>query len=67
MSKKQKESFCIIKEMVVKNRKHNVILLNDEKTVMEFDDFNKAERIANLFEVNSDKGWRYVVRSIGSN
>lgn len=67
MDKKKKESFCIIKEMIVKHRKHNVILLNDETTIMEFETYHEAERVANLFEINSDKGWKYIVKKIGSN
>jgi hypothetical protein len=60
-----KESFCIIKEMVVKGNKLNVILLNDETTIMEYDTYEKAIEVSRLFELNSDKGWKYKVRKIG--
>lgn len=67
MDKKNKESFCIIKEMIIKHRKHNVILLNDEITIMEFETHQEAQKVANIFELNSDKGWKYTVKEIGSN
>lgn len=67
MDKKKKQSFCIIKEMIIKHRKHNVILLNDETTIMEFETYQDAEKVANIFELNSDRGWKYTVKEIGSN
>ena len=67
MEKRKKESFCIIKEMIIKSRKHNVILLNDETTIMEFDTYHEAEKVANIFEFNSDKGWKYSIKAIGIN
>ena len=67
MGKIKNGSYCIIKKMVIKNRLHNVILLNDETTIMEFETYHEAEKVANIFELNSDKGWKYTVKSIGSN
>ena len=67
MDKNKKESFCIIKEMIIKHRKHNVILLNDETTIMEFETYQEAEKVANIFELNSDRGWKYTVKEFGSN
>lgn len=67
MDKKNKESFCIIKEMVIKHRVHNVILLNEETTIMEFETYQEAEKVAKIFELNSDRGWKYTVKAIGSN
>lgn len=67
MEKKKKDSFFIIKEMRINKRKHNVILLNDETTIMEFDTYHDAEKIANIFEINSDKGWKYTVKKVGGN
>jgi len=65
MEKKNKESYFIIKEMIIKHRIHNVILLNDETTIMEFETYHEAEKVAKIFELNSDKGWKYTVKSIG--
>jgi hypothetical protein len=42
-----------------------VILLNDETTIMDFDTYHEAEKVAKIFELNSDKGWKYTVKSIG--
>lgn len=67
MNKTNKESFCIIKEMVIKHRVHNVILLNEETTIMEFEAYQEAEKVAKIFELNSDRGWKYTVKRIGSN
>ena len=53
--------------MIIKHRKHNVILLNDETTIMEFETYQEAEKVANIFELNSDRGWKYTVKEIGSN
>jgi len=58
-------SYCIIKELIIKGKIQNVILLNDELTVMEFDNHDTAEKMAKVFEVNSEKGWKYNVKKIG--
>jgi len=61
----KEKSYCIIKEMIIDSRTLNVILLNDESTILEFGNQDEAERVANIFELNSDKGWKYVVKEIG--
>ena len=61
----KEKSYCIIKEMVIDNRTLNDILLNDESTILEFVNQDEAERVANIFELYSDKGWKYVVKEIG--
>lgn len=58
-------SYCIIKELIIKGKTQNVILLNDELTVMEFDNYETAEKLSKVFEVNSEKGWKYKVKKIG--
>ncbi len=58
-------SYCIIKELIIKGKKQNVILLNDELTVMEFDTYENADKMSKIFEVNSEKGWKYNVKKIG--
>lgn len=57
--------FCIIKELVLPNGKtQNVILLDGGAEVLEFQTWEEAEHIANLFETNSDSGYKYRVRKI---
>lgn len=58
-------SYCIIKEIIIKGKKQNVILLNDELTIMEFDNYDSADKMSKIFEINSDKGWKYNVKKIG--
>ena len=60
-----KESYIIIKN--VKNTNGvivPIILLDGLSEVMEFSDYEEANRIAQLFEINSDSGWKYTVRKI---
>ena len=57
--------YCIIKKM-----KHNdeitlnVIVLDHHEEVLEFDSFEEAEKMAKIFETNSDSGYEYVVKKI---
>lgn len=60
-----KESYIIIKN--VKNANGvtvPIILLDGLSEVMEFSDYEEANRTAQLFEINSDSGWKYTVRKI---
>jgi len=60
-----KESYIIIKK--VENSRGvtiPIIILNGLSEVMEFDDYESANKMAQLFEVNSDSGWKYTVRRI---
>jgi len=41
--------------------------LNGLSEVMEFDDYDSANKMAQLFEVNSDSGWKYTIRKISGN
>jgi hypothetical protein len=60
-----KESYIIIKK--VENTRGvivPIIMLNGLSEVMEFDDYEAANKMAQLFEVNSDSGWKYTIRRI---
>lgn len=60
-----KESYVIIKN--VKNTNGvtvPIILLDGLSEVMEFSDYEEANKMAQLFEINSDSGWKYTVRKI---
>jgi len=57
--------YIIIKEMKDVNGKVTTVLVNDSLAeIFETSDKNKATRIANMFNVNSDSGWTYLVRTI---
>jgi hypothetical protein len=45
-------SYCIIKELIIKGKTQNVILLNDELTVMEFDNYDISDIDENLWDEN---------------
>jgi len=65
MSKKE-TSYLIIKEYI--NSKGVIIptiLVNTVSEIMEFDEEEGAIKMAQLFEANSDSGWKYRVRKIG--
>jgi hypothetical protein len=65
MSKESKGVYCIIKELVLKNGKtQSVILLDGGSEILEYTDKSEAENIANIFETNSDSGYKYYVRKI---
>lgn len=60
-----KESYIIIKK--VENSRGvtvPIIMLNGLSEVMEFDNYEEANKMAQLFEVNSDSGWKYTIRRI---
>jgi len=61
---KNQKSYCIIKEMTIKSKKLNVILLDSNHEVLEFEDKVKADDFASIMNENSDSGWNYVVKEI---
>ena len=63
-----KESYIIIKK--VENTRGvtiPIIMLHGHSEVMEFDDYEAANKMAQLFKVNSDSGWEYTIRKISGN
>jgi hypothetical protein len=42
----------------------NVIVLDHHEEVLEFDSLEEAEKMALIFETNSDSGYEYVVKKI---
>lgn len=65
MSKEKEEKFVIIKEYV----NHNgqvlpTIMLDSLGEVMEYDDFDSAEKMRKVFELNSDSGHKYTLKPI---
>lgn len=62
---KNEKSYCIIKKMVQQNGKTlNVLMLDVNTEVLEFNNLKDAEKFATLMTQNSDSGWDYVVKEI---
>jgi hypothetical protein len=63
---KHKESFAIIKEMSEPNGKSETLIVDTHSEVLEFDLFEEADNIAKIMEANSNHGYKYRVRKVGS-
>lgn len=64
---RENESWCIIKKMTPENGKpQRVILVDNMSEVLEYKSQEKAEKIAAIFEANSESGWTYSAKKIGS-
>lgn len=61
----KEKRYCIIKELILQNGKiQNVIILDGGSEVLEFSKRHDAEYMAQVFESNSDSGYKYRVREI---
>ena len=47
-----------------KTKRLPVIILNSESEIWEFDTIEEAEKMREIFELNSDSGHKYEVRKI---
>jgi hypothetical protein len=56
--------YCIIKYIKLDKKELPVIILNSQDEVLEFDTEAKAEDFKNILQMNSDSGYRYVVKKI---
>jgi len=57
--------YVIVKHIKTENKKRvPVILLNSESEILEFDTLESAEKIRDIFELNSDSGHEYEVKKI---
>jgi hypothetical protein len=57
--------YVIVKHIKTKNKKRvPVILLNSESEILEFDTLESAEKMKEIFELNSDSGHKYEVKKI---
>jgi len=62
---KNVKSFCIIKKIVQLNGKTlNVVLLDSNHEVLEFNGKQEAQNWADILTENSDSGWEYIVKEI---
>lgn len=63
-------SYCIIKNIQVENKITNtnkilpVILLDNQDEVLEFENFDEAEKFRVLLQKNSDSNHEYLVKQI---
>lgn len=57
--------YVIIKHIKTENKKRvPVILLDGQGEIWEFDTLDNAEKMRNIFELNSDSGHTYEVKKI---
>jgi hypothetical protein len=56
--------YCIIKYIKLDKKELPVIILNSQDEVLEFDTEDNAEDFKNILQMNSDSGYRYVVKKI---
>jgi hypothetical protein len=56
--------YCIIKYIKLEKKELPVIILNSQDEVLEFDTEVNAEDFKNILQMNSDSGYRYVVKKI---
>ena len=59
------KSYVIFKVLQSKKGKpQHVLLVDTNNEILEFNDKNQAEKIANIFEINSEQGFTYYVKKI---
>jgi len=58
--------YVIIKHIKMNDNKKRVpvIILNSESEILEFDSLENAEKMRDIFELNSDSGHTYEVKKI---
>jgi hypothetical protein len=56
--------YCIVKYIKVDKKELPVIILNSQDEILEFDEENRAEEFKSILQLNSDSGYRYVVKKI---
>jgi len=56
--------YCIVKYIKVEKKELPVIILNSQDEILEFDEEDRAEEFKSILQLNSDSGYRYVVKKI---
>ena len=66
MSKHKFDESYVIVKVLIKNggKPQNVFLVDSNNELLEFDNLEEAQNMADLFETNSENGWRYYVKKI---
>ena len=55
---------CILKYIKVDKKELPVIILNSQDEILEFDSETQAEEFKQILQMNSDSGYRYIVKKI---
>jgi hypothetical protein len=59
------KSYIIVKVLKPKNGKpQHVFLVDSNNELLEFDNIDDAQEMSDLFEANSDRGFKYFVKGI---
>ena len=56
--------YCIIKYIKADKKELPVIILNSQDEVLEFEKENQAQEMCDILQMNSDSGYRYVIKKI---
>ena len=56
--------YCILKYIKVDKKELPVIILNSQDEILEFDSETQAEEFKQILQMNSDSGYRYLVKKI---
>jgi hypothetical protein len=56
--------YCILKYIKVDKKELPVIILNSQDEILEFDSETQAEEFKQILQMNSDSGYRYIVKKI---
>ena len=56
--------YCILKYIKVDKKELPVIILNSQDEILEFDGETQAEEFKQILQMNSDSGYRYIVKKI---
>lgn len=60
----KKNMYCILKYIKVDKKELPVIILNSQDEILEFDSETQAEEFKQILQMNSDSGYRYIVKKI---
>jgi len=61
----KEDKYCIIKILLLENGiQQNVILVDSLSEIIELNK-EKAQELADIFQLNSDSGYKYHIRKIG--
>lgn len=61
----RKKSYCILKKMESRlGKPQHVILVDGESEIREWDNKEDADKVAELFNANTDSGYEYIVKEI---
>lgn len=63
--KEFKDAYIIVKVLTKPGGKpQHVFLVDNHNEILEFDTKEEAQKVADLFETNSENGWEYYVKMI---